>query len=449
MLSHKIFLVSLGLVAHATSAIAAKLDSELKLNTPMGVFQGERHEGTIKFPNIAYAKPPIQENRWKRVPLETKARQLEAGVACPQTVFDSIPGEVLPLTEDCLYMNIWAPENAQNLPVIFLIHGGGLLAGSGLKSFYNGSVFARRNFVFVSFNYRLSEFGYGPHLNKEPGSLGLMDQSNALNWTIRNISNFGGDPDNIFLMGHSRGAEAVLALMETGLAGSNVKGGIAFSGIRHFSPGANKFLEKEQTDFVPSFHNRDWKSILTDRGFTIFTPELPDVISKRTDDHKYNLLVSVLYDETLGGKQEEVYCGHAFFLKQLYDYIVPYFYVWHPGSREHGSEMQGIFSEDIMGKKILNLIEYFVENGHPPRTFLGGSLPPFREKMEVRHEYPYFSFDLAFVDKWNKTNCNSSDEIVGSSISKSLMFLEKMTRFLGNRKYDEELKKFSAPIPNL
>jgi para-nitrobenzyl esterase len=144
---------------------------------------------------------------------------------------EPFPSDAAPLgtppAEDCLYLNVWAPEKppAAKLPVMAWIHGGGFVNGGSSPAVYDGSAFARRGVVFVSFNYRLGRFGFFAHpaLAKETpagplGNYGFLDQIAALKWIQKNIAAFGGDPGNVTLFGESAGGISVNALMVSPLA---------------------------------------------------------------------------------------------------------------------------------------------------------------------------------------------------------------------------------------
>lgn len=122
--------------------------------------------------------------------------------------------------EDCLFLDIWAPESGHDLPVLVWIHGGSLVWGAGSEPLHDGAALARRGAVVVTFNYRLGIFGYLAHpgLSAESpdnvsGNYGLLDQIAALEWVKRNIAAVGGDPDNVTIAGESAGALSVLCLM--------------------------------------------------------------------------------------------------------------------------------------------------------------------------------------------------------------------------------------------
>jgi para-nitrobenzyl esterase len=144
-----------------------------------------------------------------------------------------------PPSEDCLYLNVWRPARARGaLPVMVWIYGGGLLNGASSLPLYDGSQFARRGVILVSFNYRLGRFGIFAHpaLSREAAdggriaNYGLMDQIAALEWVQRNIRAFGGDPHRVTIFGESAGAASVDILLATRAAQGLFQGAIAESG---------------------------------------------------------------------------------------------------------------------------------------------------------------------------------------------------------------------------
>lgn len=115
------------------------------------------------------------------------------------------------MREDCHFLNIWTPPGTtaqSGLPVLFWIHGGGFLTGSGSASWYNGANLSARGAVVVTINYRLGVFGYLGSRN-----LGLLDQITALRWVNANISAFGGNPGNVTVFGESAGGSATVSVM--------------------------------------------------------------------------------------------------------------------------------------------------------------------------------------------------------------------------------------------
>jgi len=184
-------------------------------------------DGLSVFRGIPYALPPIGERRWRppapMPPWNGVRDAIRPGPACaqPPRRAGSIYANPLAATdEDCLYLDIWAPEDAQDLPVLVWVHGGSFIWGAGSEALYDGAALARRGAVVVSINYRLGVFGYlaHPQLSFESphrvsGNYGLLDQIAALEWVKRNIAAVGGDPSNVTVAGESAGALSVLYLM--------------------------------------------------------------------------------------------------------------------------------------------------------------------------------------------------------------------------------------------
>ena len=197
------------------------------INAPAGSIRGVKRDGVQSFKGIPYAAAPIGELRWKRPAAaagwEGVLDATEFGPACMQFRADptSIYAENLDaVSEDCLSLNIWKPEDAENAPVFVWIHGGALRGGASSMSIYDGAALAERGVIVVSINYRLGVFGYlaHPELSAESpdgvsGNYGLLDQIAALEWVQRNIAAFGGDPDNVTIAGESAGALSVMYLM--------------------------------------------------------------------------------------------------------------------------------------------------------------------------------------------------------------------------------------------
>ena len=176
------------------------------------------------FLGIPYAAPPVGDHRWKEPqPLESWRET--------RTCFDfaaDFPQASNPLfrapnqSEDCLYLNVWAPElkQAQKLPVMVWIHGGGFVGGSGSDQRSDGTLMAAKGVVVVSFNYRSGVFGFlaHPELSAESdlkvsGNYGLQDQIAALKWIQKNINHFGGDANKVTVFGVSAGSASISLLL--------------------------------------------------------------------------------------------------------------------------------------------------------------------------------------------------------------------------------------------
>jgi len=217
-----ILLVALGVVMPAAADTAV-------VNSSAGKLQGTTDGKLRVFRGIPYALPPTGEMRWKPPLPMTKWKGLreatQFGAACiqPRGKPDSIYFWNLPKTsEDCLYLNVWAPAKASKAPVFFWIHGGALSGGSGSEPMYDGAKLAERGIVVVTINYRLGALGFlvHPGLSAESrrnisGNYGLLDQIQALEWVKRNIAAFGGDPGNVTIAGESAGGLSVMYLMAT------------------------------------------------------------------------------------------------------------------------------------------------------------------------------------------------------------------------------------------
>ncbi|MEO5493544.1 MAG: carboxylesterase family protein [Sphingomonas sp.] len=187
-------------------------------------------DGAIRvFKGIPYAKPPVGSLRW-RAPLplprwEGTREAADFGPACiqlqsPKPVSVYSPASPIPMSEDCLTLNVWAPANATNAPVFVWIHGGALSGGSSREALYDGKRLAERGIIVVSINYRLGVLGFLAHpaLSAESpqhvsGNYGLLDQIAALTWVKRNIAAFGGDAGNVTIAGESAGGLSVMYLM--------------------------------------------------------------------------------------------------------------------------------------------------------------------------------------------------------------------------------------------
>jgi len=202
--------------------------------TTLGQVQGVTTNGVTAWKGIPFAAPPIGDLRWRapQLPRAWSGVRPAADYSndCMQIPFaaDAAPLGTPP-AEDCLYLNVWKPAGASvdaKLPVVVWIYGGGWVNGGASPAVYSGAPMAEAGVVFASFNYRLGRFGFFAHpaLTAENaddgllGNYGYMDQIAALKWIKANIAAFGGDPDNVTIMGESAGGGSVLNLMTTPLA---------------------------------------------------------------------------------------------------------------------------------------------------------------------------------------------------------------------------------------
>lgn len=226
-----------------TPANAAQLQAASLVKTQNGDLQGAVENNVLVFKGVPYAAPPVGELRW-REPKPAAAWQgvrnaFKYGTACiqPPGMSAANGGEPGPLSEDCLYLNIWTPkaDPSAKLPVMVWIHGGSYVFGAGGLEIYDGTPLASKGAVVVNLNYRVGQLGFFAHpaLEKEnprgPANFGLLDQIAALKWVKQNIAQFGGDPSNVTIFGQSAGGKSVMALFASPLARGLFQKGIAMS----------------------------------------------------------------------------------------------------------------------------------------------------------------------------------------------------------------------------
>jgi para-nitrobenzyl esterase len=188
-----------------------------------GFVQGalsETNADIIAFKGLPYAAPPVGDLRWKPpAPVVSWDGVRDAstfGSRCVQGGRNATD-----LSEDCLFLNVYAPrQTAEPLPVMVWIHGGGYTGGAGSIGVYDGTNLAARDVVLVSINYRLNVFGFFAHpaLSAESphgasGNSGMLDMVASLEWVRDNIAAFGGDSNRVTIFGESAGAGAVMSLM--------------------------------------------------------------------------------------------------------------------------------------------------------------------------------------------------------------------------------------------
>ncbi len=210
---------------------------DYRVQTPCGELQGcqGRIPGTAAYKGIRYATAgrweyPERVTSWEGVYDATaygaccpQPRAFSPENEAPQQAFyyhEFREGRTFSYSEDCLFLNVFTPDSAKagdGLPVLFYIHGGGFLTGCGHETHFDCPVWPTKGVIGVTINYRLGPLGFLtlPELKQEAGSTGnygLYDQLAALQWVKENISSFGGDPDNVTIMGQSAGAMSVQQL---------------------------------------------------------------------------------------------------------------------------------------------------------------------------------------------------------------------------------------------
>ena len=191
-----------------------------------GTFLGKEEENIISYKGIPFAKPPIKNLRWKPpIDCDNSNDIFEAYSYQKSPVQVNCEGEDASfgeIGEDCLYLNIWKNnDNEKNKPVMVFIHGGAFGWGGTVDPLYDGHNFVKthKDIIFVTITYRVSILGFldltqikGGENYKESPNLGLLDQIQSLKWINKNIENFGGDKNNVTIVGESAGALSVTVL---------------------------------------------------------------------------------------------------------------------------------------------------------------------------------------------------------------------------------------------
>lgn len=200
----------------------------LAVEASNGVFVGERDSNLLAFKGIPYALQPTGERRWQVARPEPDSRLVREaryfGHTAIQSRFQSNAASLYPQGEDCLTLNVWTAASGMRgarRPVMVWIHGGSYVSNGTVnpRDWCNNFVKAHPEVVFVSINYRLGLLGFldlstlpdGKAYGRS-GNLGILDQVEALRWVKRNIAGFGGDPNNVTIVGHSAGAGSVMIL---------------------------------------------------------------------------------------------------------------------------------------------------------------------------------------------------------------------------------------------
>ena len=206
-----------------------KMIGAVRLETACGPVRGNEREGCLEFLGVPYARAErfayaSAVEHWDGV-LDATA----FGPACPQNrawhehmenpTFrfykrEFREGSVFTYSEDCLNLNIYTPKQAKNCPVVLFFHGGGFESGINCESPFDGGELAKRGIITVFANYRLGPLGYLTHEDVQKqfgrdGNFGLDDQLTAIRWVKRHIGDFGGDGENITLLGQSAGAISI------------------------------------------------------------------------------------------------------------------------------------------------------------------------------------------------------------------------------------------------
>lgn len=209
--------------------VEKKILGSVTLESSCGTLKGNERENCFEFLGVPYARAGRFEYA---SPVESWSGVLDAtrpGLACPQNRAwhehlenptrrfykkEFREGSVFSYGEDCLNLNIFTPKRAKNCPVVLFIHGGGFDSGINSEDPFDGAGLAARGIVTVFINYRLGPLGWLTHEKIEErygrdGNFGLDDQLTAIRWVKAHIASFGGDGENITLLGQSAGAISI------------------------------------------------------------------------------------------------------------------------------------------------------------------------------------------------------------------------------------------------
>ena len=379
------------------------------------------------FRGVPYAAPPVGNLRWKRPQPVVKWK----GVRIADT-FSNIcwqPGNAVGTfygnefywkeqtvqSEDCLYLNIWTPANAvgkpeRKLPVAFWVHGGAYFNGYGHEITMDGDAWAKRGVILVTINYRLGIFGFlaHPELSAETsdgtsGNYGTYDQVAALKWVHDYIAQFGGDPDNITVLGQSAGAASIKNLVSSPMSKGFIRNAIIQSGggisTNAVSEIEQKKAESTGKEFMDKHGYRTLKEmravpaeellrIFKEQGMGLFRPHIDGVLltesfdvavrNQHLADASY-MIGCTLDDIRPMGKQIDEFC----FLRDSLDHRPAYQYIFArklPGTHDgafHSAELWYMFhtldrswrpmmpADYALADEVMNCWTNFAKYGNP------------------------------------------------------------------------------------
>ena len=201
---------TLACAALSSGKFAAASEGPVEVKIGQGVLRGAAADGIAIFRGVPFAKPPVGPQRFRAPERPTGwAGVRDATAFAPE----ASQAGTLSQSEDCLYLNVWAPQSSGRHPVLVWVHGGAMVGGRSWDPTFDGTVFARDGIVCITVAYRLGVLGF---LDVEPmlgasyaGSAnnGVRDLVAALTWVRENVAAFGGDPDRVTLGGVSAGAK--------------------------------------------------------------------------------------------------------------------------------------------------------------------------------------------------------------------------------------------------
>jgi para-nitrobenzyl esterase len=284
----------------AKSQVANNVENDPIVQTEAGKVRGKITEGISVFKSIPYAAPPVGDLSFA-APVKPKhwdgVRDAVKFGPTPPSPFqvkkegiDETPayGQGWVKGDDYLTANVWTPDvNAKRLPVMLYIYGGAFVLGSSNVELLDGTNFAKKGVVMVSFNYRLGIEGF-MKINGVPTNIGIRDQIAAMQWVHDNIAAFGGDPDNVTIFGESAGAISVGVLLVSPAAKGLFKRAIMESGS------GQAVFSGEQADRISNQYAKTLKIKNNRDAYAKFTPEeliaaqakvTPKMVGLETDEY--------------------------------------------------------------------------------------------------------------------------------------------------------------------
>ncbi len=269
--------ISTGLAYFTANAQINSADKVI-VNTNAGKVQGMISKDISVFKNIPYAAAPVGNLRFaapvKPTPWDNVRDAIKSGPTPPNPSpkagdIDNSPtiGNGWMKGDDFLTTNVWTPDVKGNrLPVMVYIYGGAFVLGASYVPLFDGTNFAKKGVVMVSFNYRLGIEGF-LKIKDVPTNIGIRDQIAALKWVQDNIAAFGGDPGNVTIFGESAGAISVGVLLTSPAAKGLFKKAIMQSGS------GQAVLSTEQADRIANQYAKTLRIKNTREAYMKFTPE--------------------------------------------------------------------------------------------------------------------------------------------------------------------------------
>lgn len=295
------------------------------VNTNAGLVSGSEVNGIQIFKGIPFAAPPVGELRWKAPQPVSPWKDVKVCNAYGPSPMQAAPVPFMcwseeylipkePISEDCLYLNVWAKKTPTKKAVLIYIYGGGFRSGGAGCDIYDGTAMANKDVVFVSINYRVGVFGFlaHPELSNESdkktsGNYALLDMVAALQWVHDNIENFGGDPSKVTIAGQSAGAFAVNFLAASPLTKGLIHGAIAESGGSILPSSIRPAMHLQQAEevgvgFAKSIGCNNIKELRNKSAAEILAAN-PGAIGPFEDGY---VVPSSMYDTYANGKQNDI-----------------------------------------------------------------------------------------------------------------------------------------------